>query len=253
MAGQPVELTGSVPEGWISVEPKVVNESAASMVLLRAADLDAPFTANITVAERIVGPGDDIAARAESYRTGLAGRSTNLVVERADMLSASPPRQFAQDLRFTVNVAGCDMDLKQSQFLFEIPTEQPKQLVLVQLLYTAPVAVYDSAKSAVVEFMGSISAHREDARDPNAGHAVEEFVGVRKEHLEARVKDILERSVGRRVDEVVCNGGLRAEVGAVQRCALAIGGDRLGVTVTASAVDDGNVKFDIEVDKKPMV
>lgn len=254
MVGQPVELTGAIPNGWISVEPKVVNDDSASMVLLRTADRGASFVTNMTVTERVIGTDEDLAALAESYRQGLVRRAANVVVERQDVLSASPPRQFAQELRFTITVEGRDLDIKQSQFLFELPTQHPDKLVLLQLLYTAPVAVYDSAKSAVVEFMASITAQREESSSQNnAAQGADQSIGVRKENLEVRIKEILEDSVGRQVDEVVCNGGLRAEVGAVQRCALSVGGQRLGVTVRASSVDGGNIKLDIQIDDKPMV
>jgi hypothetical protein len=39
----------------------------------------------------------------------------------------------------------------------------------------------------------------------------------------------------------------------VQRCALILGDEKLGVTVTATSVVDDDVKFDVQVDQQPMV
>ncbi|MBP3085815.1 DUF4333 domain-containing protein [Mycolicibacterium fortuitum] len=77
--------------------------------------------------------------------------------------------------------------------------------------------------------------------------------GLGKAHLESRVKELLERSAGRNADAVICNGDLPAEIGAIQRCALVLGETKLGVTVTVTGVDNTDVKFDIQVDRKPMV
>ncbi|WP_235624104.1 DUF4333 domain-containing protein [Mycolicibacterium goodii] len=251
MADQ-VRLTATVPDGWISVDPQVVNEDAASMVLLRRADLDSPFTTNITVSELATDAEGDIAAFAESYRQDLASRTINLTVLREGALSDTPPRQYAQDLQFSVEINGRVVEIRQSQFLLEIPTGIPDSLLLLQLLYSAPADVYDVAKAAVVEFMDTIEARQASDQNHSAA-AASNVPGIRKEHLEARVKELLERSVGQQADAVVCNGDLRAEVGAVQRCALVVGQDKLGVTVTVSHVEGENVKFDIQVDNKPMV
>lgn len=256
MASQSFELTGSVPDGWISVEPSVVNEDAASIVLVRKADLDKPFTTNITVAEQAINAGDDLSLLAASYRRSLEGQAESIAVLREGLISDAPPRQYAQELRFTVNLGGRDVDIMQSQFLFEVPTEEPAILLLLQLLYSAPVDIYDIAKSAVVEFMDSISAEvagtaaaaREQApRDSNQPGEVS------KEQLEIRVKQLLEQFVEKKADGLVCNGGLPAQVGAIQRCALTVGEDKLGVTVRVVDVDGGDVKFDIQVDERPMV
>lgn len=253
MAGRAVELTGSVPDGWVSVEPQVVNENAASIVLLRKAELDAPFTSNITVTEQVMVPTGDLAETAAAYRQRLAGRTTNLTLVREGMLSDSPPNQYAQELEFAINLGGRSMDVKQSQFLFEIPTEEPTTLVLLQLLYTAPVESYESGRSAVVTFMDSIQARRESLQ--SGGEAVDspKIAGMGKANLEERVKELLEESAGHKSDAVICNGGLPATIGAVQRCALVVGPDKLGVTVTVTDVVGSDIKFDIQVDRKPMV
>ncbi|OBI52686.1 hypothetical protein A5707_12150 [Mycobacterium kyorinense] len=68
-----------------------------------------------------------------------------------------------------------------------------------------------------------------------------------------RVKELIEQFAEQKADGLVCNGGLRAEVGAIQRCALIVGADKLGVTVTVLNVEDGDIKFDIQIDERPMV
>ncbi|MEW2479411.1 DUF4333 domain-containing protein [Mycobacterium sp. NPDC049093] len=230
-----------------------MNEDAASIVLLRRADLDAPFTTNITVTEQLMGPTGDLAERAATYRQRLAGRTTDLTLVREGMISESPPDQYAQELQFTVNLDGRSIDIKQSQFLFEIPTEEPSKLVLIQLLYSAPADAYESGQSAVVQFMESIQARRNTGETVDAPAGSPGRAGLTKEHLESRVKDLLERSAGKKADAVICNGDLPAEIGAVQRCALVVGETKLGVTVTVTAVESAEVKFDIQVDRKPMV
>ncbi|MGV0781018.1 DUF4333 domain-containing protein [Mycolicibacterium sp. XJ775] len=253
MAARGIELTGDVPDGWVSVEPEVVNEDAASIVLLRRADLDAPFTTNITVTEQLMGPTGDLAERAAAYRQRLAGRTTDLTLVREGMISESSPDQYAQELQFTVNLDGRSVDIKQSQFLLEIPTEEPSKLVLLQLLYSAPAESYESGQSAVVQFMESIQARRQPGETGDAPPGPAERPGLGKAHLESRVKELLERSAGKKADAVICNGDLPAEIGAVQRCALVVGETKLGVTVTVTGVENADVKFDIQVDRKPMV
>ncbi len=246
---QRLELTGAVPDGWISVEPAVVNEDAATIVLLRRADLERPFTTNITVSERAIELGTDLAAVAAEYAAGLSGQTTGLAVVRAEMMSESP-REYAQELTFTARLNGQDVALKQAQFLFETPTENSPLALVLQVLYTAPVDVYDVAKSAVTRFLETVTAGVGDGvvdRDAGMGP------GIPKAELEATVKRTLEQQVGQQADAVVCNGGLPARVGAVQRCALVLGDDKLGVTVTATTVAGTDVRFNIQVDQNPMV
>jgi Domain of unknown function (DUF4333) len=57
-------------------------------------------------------------------------------------------------------------------------------------------------------------------------------------------------SGGKKVDEVTCPD-LPARVGASTRCTLTTGHDTYGVTVTATAVQGTDVKFDIQVDQAP--
>ncbi len=60
----------------------------------------------------------------------------------------------------------------------------------------------------------------------------------------------LARVVGRSPDSVTCPD-LPAKVGAAIRCELAAAPDRYGVTVTATSVQNSDVKFDIKVDDHP--
>ncbi|MDP3894456.1 DUF4333 domain-containing protein [Nocardioides sp.] len=71
---------------------------------------------------------------------------------------------------------------------------------------------------------------------------------VSKSDLEEAVSTQLTETVGQAPDDVTCEGGLEAEVDAEQRCELEAGGDRVGLTVTATEVDDSDVSFDIVVD-----
>lgn len=75
---------------------------------------------------------------------------------------------------------------------------------------------------------------------------------IPKDKLGTMVKEQLESKFNAKADSLVCDGGLRGEVGATQRCLLTAGSTKVGVTVTATAVDGDNVKYDVKVDDKPM-
>jgi hypothetical protein len=249
MDNQQLELSGAVPDGWISVEPAVVNEDVASIVLLRSADLSRPFTTNITVSELAFDTAEELADVAADYAKDLSRRMADVTVLRRAVMSETP-REYAQELSFTLELSGQPITIKQSQFLFETPAENSSAALVLQVLYSAPTEVYDVARSAVAEFLESVTAGVGGGvvdRDADLGP------GVPKARLEASVRQILEESVGQQSDGVVCNGGLRAEVGAVQRCALVVGNEKLGVTVTATRVVGNDVKFDVQVDQQPMV
>ena len=68
----------------------------------------------------------------------------------------------------------------------------------------------------------------------------------------SRAEDALEKKVGVRPD-ISCPKDLVAKVGATEDCTLTAGGDptEYGVTVTVTSVDDGDTKFDVEVDSRP--
>lgn len=249
MDNQQLELSGAVPDGWISVEPAVVNEDAASIVLLRRADLSRPFTTNITVSELPFDTSEDLAEVAADYAQDLSRQVSDVAVLRTAVMSESP-REYAQELSFTLELDGRPVTVKQSQFLLETPANNSSAALVLQVLYSAPTDIYDIAQPAVVEFLQSVTAGIGDGvvdRDANMGP------GIPKAELEASVRRTLEESVGQPSDGVVCNGGLPAQVGAVQRCALILGDEKLGVTVTATKVAGTDVKFDIQVDQQPMV
>ncbi|MDP3967443.1 MAG: DUF4333 domain-containing protein [Nocardioides sp.] len=75
--------------------------------------------------------------------------------------------------------------------------------------------------------------------------------GVESDQLAQEVSDQLETTVGQAPDDVDCPDGLDAEVGAETRCTLTDGDATYGVSVTATAVEDGEVSFDIAVDGEP--
>jgi hypothetical protein len=89
----------------------------------------------------------------------------------------------------------------------------------------------------------------------NVGDQPEDSSGqpsVDRAELEQEVSDQLERTVGQAPDRIDCPGDLTGEVGIEMRCVLHAGPDRLGVTVTVTAVEGEQVDFDIEVDEEMM-
>jgi hypothetical protein len=74
---------------------------------------------------------------------------------------------------------------------------------------------------------------------------------VAKGDLAAEITKRLEEQVGRAPDSVTCPEDLKGEVGVTERCELKDGPDTYGVTVTVTAVDGADVKFDFKVDEKP--
>lgn len=81
--------------------------------------------------------------------------------------------------------------------------------------------------------------------------SAEKYKAVSADALEQQVSDKLEQMANQRPDKVECPQDLKGEVGATVRCVLTAGPDQLGVTVTATSVDDDSVKFDIQVDDQP--
>ncbi|MFC9085245.1 DUF4333 domain-containing protein [Nocardiopsis dassonvillei] len=66
-----------------------------------------------------------------------------------------------------------------------------------------------------------------------------------------RSSEMLAEQVGQTPDDFTCPEDLPAEVGAEIRCELTAGGQTLGVTVTTTSVDGGDVQWDVEVDDAP--
>ncbi|MDV6014732.1 DUF4333 domain-containing protein [Haloechinothrix sp. LS1_15] len=75
---------------------------------------------------------------------------------------------------------------------------------------------------------------------------------VDAEHLERSVGQALERTEDEPVTDVSCPGGLRARFAETTRCTATIDGDRYGVEVLITSVDDGDATFDIERDVDPV-
>lgn len=75
---------------------------------------------------------------------------------------------------------------------------------------------------------------------------------VSTDELERTVSDSLEKSVGKKPEQIDCPNKLKAEVGATTRCTLSDSGKKYGITVTVKSVDNGNAKYDVKVDDKPM-
>jgi Domain of unknown function (DUF4333) len=71
---------------------------------------------------------------------------------------------------------------------------------------------------------------------------------VERSELESQVSSGLEEEIGQAPDAVDCPDELLAEVDATTRCTLTAGTDEVGLTVTVSSVEDGDVAFDIKVD-----
>lgn len=75
---------------------------------------------------------------------------------------------------------------------------------------------------------------------------------VSQDQLEEKIKTQLTAQVGQAPDSIECPGDLKGEVGATQRCVLAAGGTKYGVTVTVTSVEGNTVNFSIKVDDQPM-
>ena len=74
---------------------------------------------------------------------------------------------------------------------------------------------------------------------------------VSKARIEQKVADRLAATVGQRPKAVTCPGDLKAEQGTKMRCQLeAADGSKIGLTVTVTAVNGSDVKFNIKVDNK---
>ncbi|PWV50130.1 DUF4333 domain-containing protein [Nocardiopsis sp. L17-MgMaSL7] len=68
------------------------------------------------------------------------------------------------------------------------------------------------------------------------------------EEVENQSSARLSEQVGQVPDDFTCPGNLPAEEGAQMRCELTAGGQSLGVTLTVTSVDGGQVDWDIVVD-----
>jgi hypothetical protein len=77
-------------------------------------------------------------------------------------------------------------------------------------------------------------------------------VTLDEQDVEEEVSTQLEEMAGQAPDRIDCPDDLEGEEGTEMRCVLYAGEDKLGVTLTVTEVDGGNVNFDIEVDEEVM-
>ncbi|MGC5535619.1 DUF4333 domain-containing protein [Streptomyces sp. SR-10] len=74
---------------------------------------------------------------------------------------------------------------------------------------------------------------------------------VSKDEVAKQASAALSKKIGREVDDVACEGDLKAEAGATTRCELTVDGRKQGMTATAASVDGDKVKMDFKVDDAP--
>ncbi|WP_017595962.1 DUF4333 domain-containing protein [Nocardiopsis potens] len=102
---------------------------------------------------------------------------------------------------------------------------------------------------------GENGAPEESGGAPEEGGGASDAGGgagaVPADEVAQQAATVLEEQVGQAPDDLTCPEDLPAEVGASIRCELTAGGDTLGVTVTATSVDGGDVGFDVKVDEQP--
>ncbi|ALR12849.1 DUF4333 domain-containing protein [Mycobacteroides saopaulense] len=73
-----------------------------------------------------------------------------------------------------------------------------------------------------------------------------------KAKLETGLKDAITEKTGVALTGVRCDGPLKGEKGATQRCAVVDGeGKTIGVTVTATGVEGTKISFNWKVDDQP--
>ncbi|TDZ82126.1 hypothetical protein DE4585_02655 [Mycobacteroides salmoniphilum] len=77
-------------------------------------------------------------------------------------------------------------------------------------------------------------------------------ISISKEKLARGVSDALAAKTATAPTTSKCDGALRGEKGATQRCWISDSqGQVYGVTVTTTTIDGDHIKFDIDVDNKP--
>lgn len=74
---------------------------------------------------------------------------------------------------------------------------------------------------------------------------------VDRHKVEKEVSDELTKTVGQRPKAIICPGDLKAVEGTTMRCKLeASNGSEIGLTLTVTSVQGGDVRFHIRVDPK---
>jgi hypothetical protein len=71
---------------------------------------------------------------------------------------------------------------------------------------------------------------------------------VSKEDVAKVASAKLAEQVGQAPDDVTCEEDLPAKVGSSVRCVITAGGEKIGMTATATSVDGSQVNFDVLVD-----
>ncbi|MBV7246486.1 DUF4333 domain-containing protein [Streptomyces sp. MW-W600-10] len=74
---------------------------------------------------------------------------------------------------------------------------------------------------------------------------------VSKEEVAKQASAALSKKIGREIDDVTCENDLKAKAGETTRCEVTVGGQKQGMTATATSVDDDKVKMDFKVDDAP--
>ncbi|MUM16358.1 hypothetical protein BI330_08200 [Mycobacterium sp. CBMA 623] len=75
---------------------------------------------------------------------------------------------------------------------------------------------------------------------------------IEKDKLATGVTDALRDKTGETATSSKCDGPLRGEKGAKQRCWVTNHkGELFGVTTTTTSVNGGKIAFDVDVDAKP--
>lgn len=74
---------------------------------------------------------------------------------------------------------------------------------------------------------------------------------VSKDEVAKQASAALSKKIGREIDDVTCEDDLKAKKGETTRCELTVGGQKQGMTATATSVDGDTVKMDFKVDDAP--
>jgi hypothetical protein len=64
--------------------------------------------------------------------------------------------------------------------------------------------------------------------------------------LETKVRDLVEPQLGVTVDRLTCDGDLAPQMGAMQACAVAAGGENIPLKVSVTQIDGGLINFSVE-------
>lgn len=99
------------------------------------------------------------------------------------------------------------------------------------------------------EPLGGDASDTSDAANGEESTGGDTAAAVDVAEVERQSSDRLAEQVGQAPDDFSCPGDLPAEEGAEMRCELTHGGQTLGVTLTVTSVDGGDVNWDVLVDE----